>query len=188
MDNKDAIKLISSKYSSQVTVIHRWTSVWPPLSAPMASTDHWRFPIGKLIVWMIHTIWRHTNTIQEGGRSIVGKTRRHVCAIFQACCPIYLPVDTFFFHFAVKIDIYKMDELPLFKLKGWSNMLLRHMSNYCHCAISSRELFACVIFTLFPTMPQSATFRADTKINTYSKVSRDYTSAPMHNTLWPIAA
>ena len=39
---------------------------------------------------------------------IVGKTRRrcrHVCAIFQACCAIFMPVDTqvLFFHFAVKL-------------------------------------------------------------------------------------
>ena len=43
--------------------------------------------------------------------SIVWKTHRrrsHVCAIFQACCAIFLPVDTisiFFLHFAVKIYI-----------------------------------------------------------------------------------
>ena len=40
---------------------------------------------------------------------IVGKMRRrhkHVCAIFQPCCAILLPVDTqvlFFLHLAVKI-------------------------------------------------------------------------------------
>ena len=44
---------------------------------------------------------------------IVGKTgrrRRHICSIFQACCAIFLPVDTqvlLFLHFAGKI--YKRD-------------------------------------------------------------------------------
>ena len=43
--------------------------------------------------------------------SKVGKTwrrRSHVCAIFQACCAIFLPVDTqvlYFLYFAVEIDI-----------------------------------------------------------------------------------
>ena len=37
------------------------------------------------------------------------RQRRHVCAIFQARCAIFLPVDPqvlSFLHFAVKIDIY----------------------------------------------------------------------------------
>ena len=44
---------------------------------------------------------------------IVGKTRRlrrHVCAIFQACCAIVAKTQALFsLHFAVKIDI-QMDE------------------------------------------------------------------------------
>ena len=39
--------------------------------------------------------------------SIVGKMRRHVCAIFQACCANFFCQWThnFFLHFALKIDI-----------------------------------------------------------------------------------
>ena len=52
-----------------------------------------------------------SNSLADVSICMFGKTcrtRRHVCAIFQACCAIFLPVNThvlFFLHFAVKFDI-----------------------------------------------------------------------------------
>ena len=49
-------------------------------------------------------------------------------------------------------------------------MLLRQISNYCFCAIFSRDLSVCAFFMLFPIMPQSATFRADTKTEKWAGI------------------
>ena len=61
-----------------------------------------------------------------------------------------------------------MDEQTPCKLKAWLNMLLmlfhailRLISNYCFCAISSRELFVCAIFYAFSNYAAGTT-SADT--------------------------
>ena len=77
---------------------------------------------------------------------IVGKTRwqrRHVCAIFQACCAIVLTMNTQVLFFCILLWnlTYDTDEYTPCKLKEWSNVLLvfhpilRQIWNYCFCAM-----------------------------------------------------
>ena len=89
---------------------------------------------------------------------IVGKTcrqRKHVCAIFQACCAIVLPVDTwvlFFLHFTVKFHITQTPS----KVKGWPNMLFNGILCYFEANLELLLLFhffswvfVCAIFLAF---------------------------------------
>ena len=89
-----------------------------------------------------------------GGR--VGKSHRHVCAIFQAIYCFWTRKYCFFFCILLLKFAHDMDEWITCKLKGWSHMLSNGISRYfganfdfCFCVISSRDLFVCAIFYAF---------------------------------------
>ena len=104
-------------------------------------------------------------------QSIVGKTRGHVRAIYQACSAIFfqwtvlvcpLHTQVLFFCSLLRKLTYKMDDLPTC---FWGKF-----------RIIASVLFLCVIFLcvllfmLFPIMLQSATFRADTKTEKWAGI------------------
>ena len=104
-----------------------------------------------------------THSVSPQVGDIVGITRRrhrHICAIFQACCANFLPLDTRILFFCIllwKLNIRCMNRQPVsVGSRGGQTCFLmvfhaslRQILNCYFCAISSWELPVCAIFYAF---------------------------------------
>ena len=98
---------------------------------------------------------------------IVGKTRRHVCAFFQASCAIIFASEHRSTVFCILLwkSTFEMDKYTPCMPKWWSNMFFGGISCYftanfkllllCLCYFFTSAICLCYFFTLFPTMPPS---------------------------------
>ena len=104
-----------------------------------------------------------THSVSPQVGDIVGITRRrhrHICAIFQACCANFLPLDTRILFFCIllwKLNIRCMNRHPVsVGSRGGQTCFLmvfhaslRQILNCYFCAISLWELPVCAIFYAF---------------------------------------